>query len=730
MTPARPKAPVRRPWVVRTVLAWSRAVNYPRRELRGARAWVPTRLQAVSAAFIGAGGFLILTALWLQLLPVPRPNTMAAAQLSRIEWHDGGTIAAVGIANRSSVPLSSMPVALRAAVIAAEDRGFYDHAGFSVRGISRALFSNVTGGTTEGGSTITQQYAKNAYLSHDRTIVRKVRELFLAVKLETRVNKDQILQDYLNTIWFGRNSYGVEEAAMSYFNKPVQRLDIPQSVVLAALLRAPALYDPVRHPERLRKRWDYVLDSMVQMRTLRADVRARLAFPAVAAQAREQRYAGPRGHLLVAVQQELLRDGFTQREIDLGGLQVRTTFDATVQSALEQAISERAPRSNMRGVRIGAVAVRPGTGEVAAMYGGADYLANQLNNATDAIGQAGSTFKPFALAAALEDGISLQSTWDGNSGARYGSYRVRNFGGESFGRTTLLNGTIHSVNTVYVGVTQRVGPQAVVDAAVRAGIPPHTPSLEPVLSVPLGTCSPHAIDMAAAYATFAAHGVRATPSMISEVRDARGKVVWRHKVQTRRAFAREVADTVTSALQRVVWYGTGAAANRANRSVAGKTGTTNENKAAWFVGYTPSLAAAVMFTKEDASGMPVSLNGTGGLGSFTGGSFPARIWGTWMRDAYRGVPDEKFDLQVIRGAGVWAGGGSGSTPSADPSATATDGSGSVSPTDMPTGPTDAPSVPTDSGVPTEGSGSSEPSTPAASGSTSTRAASTLTPSPR
>ena len=155
--------------------------------------------------------------------------------------------------------------------------GFYDHAGFSIRGISRALFSNVTGGATEGGSTITQQYAKNAYLSHDRTIVRKVRELFLAVKLETRVNKDQILQDYLNTIWFGRNSYGVEEASMAYFNEPVQRLDIAQSVMLAALVRAPALYDPARHPERLHKRWDYVLDAMVQMGTLRADVRAGLA---------------------------------------------------------------------------------------------------------------------------------------------------------------------------------------------------------------------------------------------------------------------------------------------------------------------------------------------------------------------------------------------------------------------------------------------------------------------
>jgi membrane peptidoglycan carboxypeptidase len=699
-------------------MSWSLAVNYPRRELQGPHRWIPTRVQAISGAFVGVGGFFILTALWLQLLPVPRPNTMAAAQLSRIEWNDGTPIAAVGIANRSSVPLSQMPVALRAAVIAAEDRGFYDHAGFSIRGISRALFSNVTGGPTEGGSTITQQYAKNAYLSHDRTIIRKVRELFLAIKLETRVDKNQILQDYLNTIWFGRDSYGVQEAALSYFGEPVQKLDIAQSTLLAAVVRAPALYDPFRHPDRLRKRWNYVLDSMVGMQTLRPDVRARLQFPDVVEQATQQRYSGPRGHLLIAVQQELLRDGFTRREIDLGGLQVRTTFDEKMQSALERTIKDRAPRINMKEVRIGAIAVRPGTGEVAAMYGGPDYLKNQFNNATDAIGQAGSVFKPFALAAALEKGIGLQSMWNGNSGAQYGSYRVRNFGGESFGRTSLLNGTIHSVNTVYVGVTQAIGPKAVVDAAVRAGVPQDTPSLQPVLSVPLGTCSPHALDMATAYATFAAHGVRATPSLVSEVRDARGHVIWRSKVQTTRAFSREVADTVTSALQRVVWYGTGAAANRAGRDVAGKTGTTNENKAAWFVGYTPSIAAAVMFTKEDAHGNPISLNGTGGLGSFTGGSFPARIWGAWMNRAYRGVPNEQFDLQVLHGSGLWAGNGGSSQP--------TDGV-TVVPSDVPTD--GSSSVPSDSGMPTDSSGSSSSSPPSTAPPTS-RATSTLTPSPR
>ncbi len=707
--------------LLRAVATWSRHVDYPRRGRRGLAAFIPTRRQFIAGSFIGAGSFLLVTALWLQFLPVPTPNAMASAQLSSIRWNDGTAMASVGIANRDSVTLSAMPDSLQAAVLAAEDRDFYKHTGFSIRGIGRALFSNVTGGPYEGGSTITQQYAKNAYLSHDRTIVRKVRELFLALKLETRSDKKQILRDYLNTIWFGRNSYGVKQAARSYFAVRVQDLTLAQSAVLAAVIRAPALYDPVRHEEKLRKRWEYVLDSMVQMKTISAQVRAKQKFPFIVSEVRRQRYAGPRGFLLESVQQELLRIGFSQREIDLGGLQVRTTFDEKAQVALEEAIAERGPRSGTDGLRIGAVAVRPGTGEVAAMWGGADYLRNQLNNATDAIGQAGSVFKPFALAAALEKGVQLDSVWNGNSGATFGDYRVRNFGGSSFGRTSLLNGTVHSVNTVYVGVTDAIGPDSVVDAAHRAGIPADTPALEPVLSVPLGTCSPHAIDLANAYATFAAHGVRATPTVVAEVRSSTGKVLYRHKVRTARAFSRKVADSVTYALQRVVWYGTGVAASRAGRSVAGKTGTTNESKAAWFVGYTPTLAAAVMFTKEDAAGRPITLNGTGGLGSFTGGSYPARIWGTFIAGAYRGERDQKFELDMTGDGGNWAGGGgdgngASSTPDAQvtPSASYPDGSA----TELPTGSTESSTA-----TPTSGSPSSSVS------STATPTVSTVSPSP-
>lgn len=711
----------------RRLNAWSRRVDYPRRSRRGLAALIPTRRQTIAGSFIGTGAFLIITALWLQFLPVPTPNAMASAQLSSIRWSDGTAMASVGIANRDSVPLSAIPDSLQAAVLAAEDREFYKHTGFSIRGIGRALFSNVTGGPYEGGSTITQQYAKNAYLSHDRTIVRKVRELFLALKLETRTDKKQILRDYLNTIWFGRNSYGVKQAARSYFAVRVQDLTIAQSAVLAAVIRAPGLYDPRRHPAKLRKRWGYVLDSMVDMGVLSARARAAQKFPYIVSEVRRQRYFGPRGFILESVQQELLRIGFTQREIDLGGLQVRTTFDQKAQEALEEAITDRGPRTGTDGLRIGAVAVRPGTGEVAAMWGGADYLSNQLNNATDAIGQAGSVFKPFALAAALEKGVRLDSVWNGNSGTNFGDYRVRNFGGSSFGRTTLLNGTVHSVNTVYVGVTEAIGPDAVVDAAHRAGIPKDTPALEPVLSVPLGTCSPHAMDLANAYATFAAHGVRATPTMVAEVRNAAGRIVYRHKARTARAFSRAVADSVTYALQRVVWSGTGVGASRAGRSVAGKTGTTNESKAAWFVGYTPTLAAAIMFTKEDSRGRPITLNGTGGLGSFTGGSFPARIWGTFIAGAYRGERDDKFQLDMSDGSGGWAGGfgngdnntgGTGDAP-VTPSASYPDGQ--LSPSDGST--TDL----TES--PNPGSSSNSPEPTSTSPGTAMPTVSTVSPTP-
>jgi len=370
--------------------------------------------------------------------------------------------------------------------------------------------------------------------------------------------------------------------------------------------------------------------------------RATAIFPRFNPRKPANRFGGTSGYLLDAVKQELFAKGITEDDLNRGGLRVVSTFDRRAQDAAVLAVEQQAPQIGATGLRIGLAAVRPGTGEVIAMYGGADFITNPVNNATDAIGQAGSTFKPFALAAAVEQGIGLGSMWNGNSGVTIDKYKVNNYGNESWGLISLLVGTEKSVNSVYVALSQQVGYDKVVDAAVRAGIPETTPALLPVRSVALGVASPHAIDVATAYATFAARGQRVSPTVLKEVRGANGGVLFSLDPTITQAFSSEVADTVNYALQKVVTDGTGKIARRLHRPAAGKTGTTNDNKSAWFAGYTPDLAAAVMFVKDGPDGNPVSLSGVGGMTSVTGGSFPAKVWTAFMTGALEGDPIQSF----------------------------------------------------------------------------------------
>lgn len=600
--------------------------------------WRALILTGLTLGVLGVSGLLVAVA----ASGIPEPKDIATAQTTILYYADGeNEIARLGEANRRSVSLEQIPVHAQRAVLAAEDRQFYEHGGFSPVGIARAFFNNLTSNSTQGASTITQQYAKNAYLTQDRTIVRKARELVLSIRLETESDKDQILENYLNTIYFGRGTYGIQTASEAYFGIEAQDLTVSQSAVLASIIRSPGGYSPEKNLKRLQERWAYTLDAMVDQGWLSAAERAQQVFPEIQERDDTQRFSGPRGHVMETIRQSLLELGFTQQEIDLGGLRVITTFEERAQEALVKAVEDKGPKENIDRLRIGVAAVRPGTGEVLALYGGADYLKDQLNNATQAIGQAGSTFKPFTLAAGIEDGITLESEWDGNSGIMVENYKVNNYDQKSWGTVSLLQATEFSINSPYVALGNLIGPSRVVDAAIRAGIPADTPALEPVLSVPLGVASPHVLDVANAYATFASRGTKATPYFIKEVVGANGGTLYQARVRTDRAFDDRIADTVNYALQKVVEVGTGRSA-QIGRPAAGKTGTTNENKSAWFAGYTPQIAAAVMMVKDDENGNPVSLRGTGGRRSVTGGSFPAAIWTQFMRDAHRGLEVQSF----------------------------------------------------------------------------------------
>lgn len=603
-----------------------------------------------AAVFLGGFGFVAgstLFALAWFTVEIPDPNAYVNSQATVIQYSNGQEIGRIGAQNRQILPLAKIPLRLRYAVMAAEDRSFYSNRAFSIKGLSQAVLSNViTLGNGRGGSTITQQYAKTAFLTPERSIQRKIKELVISLKLENAMSKDQILENYLNTIYFGRGSYGVQTAAQQYFNRNANQLSISQSAVIASILRSPGLYDPYygdtaqreRNTARLEARFKYVIDGMRELKWITEEEAAAAKMPRITPRNSSGSLSGPKGYIIDAVQKELSKVGFTQEQLMVGGYVIKTTLEQRAQQSAVDAVNKLYPSKAPENLHIGLAAIRPGTGEVIAMYGGKDYVVRQLNDATQSIALAGSTFKPFALVAALEQGIPLTSMWNGDSPQIFDDlgkpYRVDNYGGEGWGQVDLLTATQHSINTIYVPLGIKAGLDRVVDVARRAGIP-ESVAMMPTPSVSLGVASPHVIDVTNAYATFAANGIYSRPYMVAQVIGPNKGVLYQGKPVTQEVFSKDVMADLTYALKSVVNGGTGAAALALGRPAAGKTGTSQSNASAWFSAYTPQLAASVALFRDSAS---ESLNGIGGLTSVTGGSFPARIWTAFMKGALKNEP--------------------------------------------------------------------------------------------
>ena len=600
--------------------------------------------------FLGGFGFIAGSTLfafaWFSV-SIPDPNAYVNSQATIIQYSNGDEIGRIGTQNRQILPIAQIPINMRNAVLAAEDRKFYSNQAFSVTGIARALINNLKSGSLngEGGSTITQQYAKTAFLTSSRTIERKIKELVIAMKLENALSKDQIFENYLNTIYFGRGSYGVQTASQQYFNRNVDQLTLSQTAVIASILRSPGYYDPSLSEEnavRLESRFQYVIDGMFNEGWITQEQVDQAKFPTVAPRVTSGTLSGPKGHVISQVQRDLGRLGFSEEQLLEGGLVIRTTLVEKAQQSAVDAVTKFYPKKAPENLRIGLVAIRPGTGEIIALYGGRDYLERQLNDATQSIALAGSTFKPFALIAALEAGIPLTSMWNGDSPQTFDDlgkpYIVSNYGNEGWGQLDLLTATQHSVNTIFVPRGMKAGMDKVVDAARRAGIPENVAMIA-TPSVVLGVASPRVIDVANAYATFAAQGVYAKPFLVASVTGPNKGVLYEATPQTQEVFSKEVMADLTYALKSVVNGGTGAAALSLGRPAAGKTGTSQSNASAWFAAYTPQLSASVAFFRDSAS---ESLNGIGGLTSVTGGTFPARIWTEFMKGALKGEPVMTF----------------------------------------------------------------------------------------
>lgn len=613
-----------------------------RRPVKKSRHWLRRIILAgIAVVVLGVVGFIIA----LALTTVPTPNELSTTQATIVYYADGkNEVGRLGDTSRRSVPLDTVPLITQRAILAAEDRDFYNHGGISPIGFARALFNNVSGGSTQGGSTITQQYAKNAFLTQERSWSRKIKEALLSIKLETVSSKDQILENYLNTIYFGRNAYGIDAAARSYFGKSVDQLNLGQSALLAAIINSPSYYSETPNNGELKGRWKYVLDGMVNQGWITQDQATSAKFPDINRQVNANRLGGQTGYLMQAVKDQLVAQGFDEQEVEKGGLRIITTLDKKAEDAAVAAVEAQGPKSNTKGLRIGLASVRPNTGEIVALYGGEDFITNQINNATRPFAQAGSTFKPFALAAATEQDYNLHTMWNADSPCTVNGYTLTNYADKSFGLVSLLKATLHSINCAYVQLESAVGVDKVADAAVRAGVPTSTPGLNLDaldLTFVLGTASPSGLDMANAYATFANQGVRSSTSIVKQVLGQNGGLLYEYTPTVTAEFDSRIANTVTYALNQNVDKGTAFAARALGRPAAAKTGTTDGNKSAWLVGYTPELSTAVLMAKE-INGLPVSMTGTGGLRTVTGGSFPAAMWTAYMKGALAGTPIVQF----------------------------------------------------------------------------------------
>ncbi|MGC4980048.1 transglycosylase domain-containing protein [Streptomyces sp. DT193] len=691
--------------------AKKRIIDYPRAGRYGAARWVPS-WKLVSGLFIGFLGSMVAAAsVAYALVGIPDIGKTAKAQNNVYYWADGSQMVATGgEANRQIIGYAEIPKEMRWAVMSAENKTFETDSGVDPTGIARAFVNMAKGGQTQGGSTITQQYVKNAMLEdQSQTVSRKLRELFVSIKVGAKVPKEDIMAGYLNSAYYGRNAYGIQAAARAYFNKKATDLKPDQCAFLAAVLKGATYYDPAgavsidssATPEANRKRaeerWSWILDQEVQDGRLTAAQRAKYKkFPTIQSPRSNAALGGQVGYLIDLANAYLTKNsdktGITETALRRGGYEIHTTFEKKKVDALEDAVKKvqkanikpKLRPQNDKYVQFGGASVNPDSGAIEAIYGGVDATKHFTDNADQTGAQVGSTFKPFVLAAAMSWGVrnpeglpsqpqdqrtkvSPKSFYSGKNKLKIKDFDgtdwtddkgkewlqtndgQRSYNAPSY-KIDLREAMRESVNSAYVQLGMDVGLDKVKESVLSAGIKESSLASARFPSFSLGTSSPSAIRMAGAYATFAASGQQRDPYSVEKVTSKDGTVFQHDKIaKTVEAFTPAVADNVTDVLKTVVEKGTGTNAQLQGREVAGKTGTTDGNKSAWFVGYTPQLSTAIgMYRLDDDETKKnrefLQMYGTGGEKTIHGASFPSQIWRDYMEVALKGEKAEPFPV--------------------------------------------------------------------------------------